>query len=205
MISKVLRLFQGSESNSADTEDQMELLEIRNHIIDTPPHEKTSTTSSQRRLGFKVPTTPTFEHNSLDVTTMETLLESGADTNLSSSKETKTQTAQWRRPKAWQRVVALSCTLSTLVLICNIVVLVWALKKPLGTFDTARLLYQGDCGRTTSIDFYSHIGINVLSTIILAGGNYAGQILVAPTRDAIDKAHSQGRSVHIQATISANI
>lgn len=38
-----------------------------------------------------------------------------------------------------------------------------------------------------------HFGINVLSTILLGSSNYCAQLLVAPTRKAVDKEHLNKR------------
>lgn len=54
-------------------------------------------------------------------------------------------------------------------------------------------LYRGDCGKNESINTWIHLFINVLSTLLLAGSNYTMQVLVAPTRLEINRAHYRKR------------
>lgn len=44
---------------------------------------------------------------------------------------------------------------------------------------------------TKRLDLWLHLGINLLSTILLGASNYTMQCLSAPTRDEINKAHQQ--------------
>jgi hypothetical protein len=52
-------------------------------------------------------------------------------------------------------------------------------------------LFQGGCEKAQKINTLAHIGINLLSTIILASSNYAMQCLSAPTRTELDRAHAR--------------
>ena len=94
----------------------------------------------------------------------------------------------------WQFTVVCGCVWTIFALICNIVLLSWASRQ--SRSDTRNyLLHEGDCDDVRTIDVWSHLGINILSTIILGFSNYAMQVLVAPTRKNIDNAHLQGRYV----------
>jgi len=77
------------------------------------------------------------------------------------------------------------------VFIINVVLTTWAssrygVKGGLGT------LQSGACSKTRNLATWLHLGINVLSTLLLGASNYAMQCLSAPTRDEIDKAHRRG-------------
>lgn len=57
--------------------------------------------------------------------------------------------------------------------------------------DWLVLVYQGSCRKTESLILVSHIGVNLLSSALLAASNYCMQVLSSPTRPEIDKAHSE--------------
>lgn len=98
------------------------------------------------------------------------------------------------RWSGWRFTVASGSLASVVVLICNIALLGWSYNFPRSNTNNI-LLYQGDCGEMKRIDTLSHLLINVLSTILLAASNYAMQVLVAPTRANVDKAHPLGKYV----------
>ena len=52
-------------------------------------------------------------------------------------------------------------------------------------------LYIGDCTTVKRINQWSHLAINILSTLLLGSSNYCMQLLVAPTREEVKKAHEQ--------------
>lgn len=51
-------------------------------------------------------------------------------------------------------------------------------------------IFEGSCGKAKEFSLWLHLAINVLSTVLLASGNYAQQMLTAPTRKEIDRAHA---------------
>ncbi|KAF5001395.1 hypothetical protein FDECE_10958 [Fusarium decemcellulare] len=50
-------------------------------------------------------------------------------------------------------------------------------------------LFDGDCGKAKQLSIWLHLIINILSTVLLTAGNFAQQVLTAPTRREIDSAH----------------
>ena len=58
-------------------------------------------------------------------------------------------------------------------------------------------LYEGSCHKSRTIGLWLHLGINALSTALLAGSNYTQQCLSAPTRSEIDAAHARRRWMDI--------
>ena len=58
-------------------------------------------------------------------------------------------------------------------------------------------LYSGSCAKSKTIGIWLHLGINVLSTLLLSGSNYTQQCLAAPTRSEIDAAHAKRRWMDI--------
>jgi hypothetical protein len=59
------------------------------------------------------------------------------------------------------------------------------------------VLFDGDCDRVKRLNTGLHLGINILSTILLAGSNYTMQCLSAPTRSEIDSAHNRKPGVYL--------
>ena len=80
---------------------------------------------------------------------------------------------------------------AALVLVINLILTLWAVASS-GVQDGLGTLYDGSCKRTTSLTFWIHLAINVLSTLLLGASNYSMQCLSSPTRSEIDKAHSKG-------------
>jgi hypothetical protein len=77
-----------------------------------------------------------------------------------------------------------------IVLITNVVlVAVLGFKYGIRSERGLIRLYEGDCKRVKMIGLGSHIGINILSTLLLGASNLCMQLLVAPTREEIDAAH----------------
>jgi hypothetical protein len=78
------------------------------------------------------------------------------------------------------------------ILIAN-VVLVAVLGSKYETDSERDLirLYEGDCKRVRTIGLRSHIGINILSMLLLGASNLCMQLLAAPTREEIDTAHQK--------------
>lgn len=81
--------------------------------------------------------------------------------------------------------------ISTAVLIFNISVTVYAAAR-YGVSDGFGDVYQGDCSLVGRYNILVHLGINVVSTLLLSSSNYCAQLLVAPTRSEVDTAHEKG-------------
>ena len=55
----------------------------------------------------------------------------------------------------------------------------------------------GSCDKTKKITLWVDLAINILSTILLSASNNCTQLLSAPTREDIDKAHAKRRWLDI--------
>jgi hypothetical protein len=76
------------------------------------------------------------------------------------------------------------------VLIANVVIVaVLGSKHGISSNRGLIKLYEGDCERVKYMGIGAHVGINILSTLLLGNSNLCMQLLVAPTRDEIDAAH----------------
>ena len=93
----------------------------------------------------------------------------------------------WRKLQAWHTWV-LICSAGAGVTFClNIALTVWA--AAFGFKDGVATLKEGKCSDIKTWDLWIHLGINVLSTTLLAASNYTMQCLTAPVREEIDRGH----------------
>ena len=53
------------------------------------------------------------------------------------------------------------------------------------------MVFSGDCGKIEKKDTWVHLGLNVVATVLLASSNYCMQLLSAPSRTEVDKAHAK--------------
>ena len=98
----------------------------------------------------------------------------------------------------WHTGVLACATSVVVVLFINVSLTIYAatnpeykMKRGIGT------LYSGSCDKSRTIGLWLHLGINVLSTMLLSGSNYTQQCLAAPTRSEIDTAHARIRWMDI--------
>ena len=91
----------------------------------------------------------------------------------------------------------LACAASVIVvLLINVSLTIYAAtntKYMMEREKGIRTLYEGSCHKTRTIGLWLHLGINILSTVLLSGSNYTQQCLAAPTRSEIDAAHARRR------------
>ena len=100
----------------------------------------------------------------------------------------------------WHTGVLASATSAMVVLSINVGLTIYAATNPEYKMTRARgvgTLYEGSCHKSRTMGLWLHLGINVLSTALLAGSNYTQQCLSAPTRSEIDAAHSRRRWMDI--------
>ena len=79
---------------------------------------------------------------------------------------------------------------SAVVMVINLTLTVWASKR-YGLQEGLGTLLDGKCSETKELAMWTHLGINVLSTLLLGASNYTMQCLSSPTREDINRAHSQ--------------
>ena len=76
------------------------------------------------------------------------------------------------------------------ILFINVGLTIYAATNP-HYRGSSKALYSGSCHKARMIGILLHLGINGLSTLLLAGSNYTQQCLAAPTRSEIDAAHAK--------------
>ena len=98
---------------------------------------------------------------------------------------------RFKRLEGYHFGVLCCAAVAATVLIINLILAIWAvsthkMQNGLGT------LQDGSCKKTATLTFWTHLAINILSTLLLGASNYSMQCLSSPTRNEIDKAHSRG-------------
>jgi hypothetical protein len=94
----------------------------------------------------------------------------------------------------WRMGVLVWTCISSFVLLCNIAMIVIGARTKLGyDRDGVATLTEGDETTVSRWNTIGHIFINVLSTVLLSASNYTMQVLNAPTRKEIDRAHANGQ------------
>lgn len=83
-------------------------------------------------------------------------------------------------------ILLTACTTSTIVCLVNLIGTIVMYTK----LDNGRL-FHGKCNTSGMLSSTLHLGINILSSILLGASNLAMQLLSAPTREEIDAAHSK--------------
>jgi RsiW-degrading membrane proteinase PrsW (M82 family) len=61
-----------------------------------------------------------------------------------------------------------------------------------GRFTAALFFYEGSCDTASKLNVALHLLLNGISTAVLASSNFFMQVLNAPSRDDVDKAHAMG-------------
>ena len=112
-------------------------------------------------------------------------------------------------PNSWVQGVRICFYGAASVLTLNIVFAITAcaiafskFKQP---FSTSATLSTGNCTSIKNTTMGMHLVINVLSTLLLASGNYCMQGLVAPDRKNVDKMHAQKKWLDIGTTSIRNL
>ena len=114
------------------------------------------------------------------------------------------------------RVGMMACAVAAMIsLLLNVGVIIGIAIK-FGMPNGIGTLFHGSCKKVESFNFWIHLGINALSTILLGGlklilvtdqvtialikntgSNYCMQCLSAPTRKEVDAAHAKGKWLDI--------
>ncbi|KAK4031394.1 hypothetical protein C8A01DRAFT_21375, partial [Parachaetomium inaequale] len=86
--------------------------------------------------------------------------------------------------------IALNVVVAFVVLITGFVCLVVAISGV--SLEAGRsAIYEGGCAAATAVDWGLHAVVNVFVVLLVAGANYAFQVLSSPTRGEVDEAHRE--------------
>jgi hypothetical protein len=97
--------------------------------------------------------------------------------------------------KSRRRVVLWTAfSITSLVFVLNVVLtaLSWTQLSNDTPDEYLRNLYTGECKTVKDASVVAHLLINILSTLMLSASNLCMQLIAAPSRKDIDKAHAKG-------------
>lgn len=94
---------------------------------------------------------------------------------------------------------------TTVVLTILLFLSVFKLGSGSSSFSGTSRLFSGECSQASRLTIFLHLAINIIASIILASSNFFMQVLVAPTRKDVDKAHARGRWLEIGVQSWRNI
>ena|ERR1700761_7245999 len=101
------------------------------------------------------------------------------------------------RDLKWRRSILLGAFFCGISLVVNVAATIVASRSHMDTDGYRRTLFRGDCTKARRLNNVVHLGINLLSTILLASSNYAMRCLSAPTRTELDRAHANSKWLDI--------
>ncbi|KAH7070508.1 hypothetical protein BKA63DRAFT_78380 [Paraphoma chrysanthemicola] len=105
----------------------------------------------------------------------------------------------WRTRRRTALIAA--CVAAGLTLSLNISAIIYlqlrSVPNPGGEIPINPRLFLGNCSKALRLNTGIHVLINILSTIMLASSNMFMQLLLAPTRAEVDKAHRRQRFLDI--------
>ncbi|KAF5366495.1 hypothetical protein D9757_012166 [Collybiopsis confluens] len=132
-----------------------------------------------------------------DILDSHTTLLDAEDGNLDGSRSRLVQycirqtirSVKSRLPTGWRFGAWFAMFQASFVLLINITILILSAIYTGGVIGVA---FEGNCDTVERYSIGIHLIINVLSTALLGASNYTMQILCAPTRADIDRAHEKG-------------
>ncbi|KAI0882824.1 uncharacterized protein GGS22DRAFT_190805 [Annulohypoxylon maeteangense] len=104
----------------------------------------------------------------------------------------------------WRRAGIFNLGLIFLYAIILLICLAVSLSRGSSLYSTT-IVYEGICQETNRLDLVFHFLLNLISTLTLASSGFFMQILSSPSRQEIDRAHQQLRSVDIGVSPIKNI
>lgn len=96
-----------------------------------------------------------------------------------------------RRYPKWRKGTLIAAGLAFITFVVNISLLFYDISHK------HRAVYSGSCAKVRKISLWLHLLLNVCSSLLLGGSNYVMQILSAPTRTELIKAHKNGKWMRI--------
>jgi len=131
-----------------------------------------------------------------DVCSMHKTVTSTSDADVQSLDDDEASPSSAQPGQLLKKTISLGLAIAIVVFAINLVVLIWAYARS-RSFDGSCIFYTGSCATSRHISLVISVFINLLSTLLLAASNNAGQYISSPTRENIDKAHSSGRWLYI--------
>lgn len=88
--------------------------------------------------------------------------------------------------------------MSATVTILNIVLLIWyAVKHQPEHLRGISTIFTGNCAQVNRTNSLVHVALNAISSLFLGAANYCMQVLAAPSRSEVNRAHAEGYGLDI--------
>ena len=97
----------------------------------------------------------------------------------------------------WRMGITLCVATAITVFMINLILTIRAFSRYGLKEGGIGTIQEGSCKTTRRLSLWLHLVINVLSTLLLGASNYTMQCLASPTREEVDRAHSQNRWLDI--------
>ncbi|KAF3011338.1 hypothetical protein E8E14_006155 [Neopestalotiopsis sp. 37M] len=102
---------------------------------------------------------------------------------------------KFSKMSTWLAVQAL---MSATVTILNIVLLIWyAVKHQPEHLRGISTIFTGNCAQVNRTNSLVHVALNAISSLFLGAANYCMQVLAAPSRSEVNRAHAEGYGLDI--------
>ena len=95
------------------------------------------------------------------------------------------------KARGWKSTVRLGFVGVIGVFVINLALLIWSVAGNHKTSEGVAIVYTGSCQTVGNVSTFGHLAINILGSLLLAASNNCMQILLAPTRGIINKAHAK--------------
>lgn len=118
------------------------------------------------------------------------------DGGAASHKRTPRPSRQTLRT-GWRMGALIALIVATTVCILNFSITMWVYLRVHGINSTTGILYYGNCAKARRFNVLIHLLVNVLGTLLLDASSYCMQVLSAPNRNELARAHTQRYWLHI--------
>jgi hypothetical protein len=106
---------------------------------------------------------------------------------------------------AWRRTGTLNVLLSTICLVILLSCFLISITRGGSSIDGNTIIFTGDCTKASALNMGLHLLLNLISSLVFASSNYFMQVLSAPSREEVNKAHQQLRSLDIGISSMKNL
>ncbi|QKD60372.1 uncharacterized protein FOBCDRAFT_244101 [Fusarium oxysporum Fo47] len=100
----------------------------------------------------------------------------------------------WRKTALYLTILA---TILTTFLVTALIISLHVINGGGASIFGETAILSGSCDRVSRANLWIHLAINVIGTGVLGSSNFFMQVLVAPTRHDVDRAHASKRWVEI--------
>lgn len=99
--------------------------------------------------------------------------------------------------KGWRRAAAINVSLAYICTLVLLICLLISVSQKESSLILPTILFEGPCTTSSTLSLVLHLLVNIVSGAMLASSSFFMQVLSAPSRDEIDRAHAWLRSLDI--------